>query len=103
MIDTYILDGKIPVECHSLEQWAKSFETTNRHVGDDIFDTIRVSTIFMGLDHSFGNGLPLLFETMIFGGLRDGYQTRCSTWEEAEEMHKAAVALVHGKSEINNS
>ena len=54
-----------------------------------------VSTVFLGLDHNhWGRGPPLLFETMIFGA-KDGseYQERCSTWEEAEEMHKRAVYM----------
>jgi hypothetical protein len=34
---------------------------------------IGISTVFLGLDHRhFGDGPPLLFETMVFGGSRDG-------------------------------
>ena len=28
---------------------------------------IRVSTVFLGLNHQYGGGPPLIFETMIFG------------------------------------
>jgi hypothetical protein len=38
--------------------------------------------------------LPILFETMIFGGRLDNFMNRCSTWEEAEAMHNEAVNLV---------
>jgi hypothetical protein len=31
---------------------------------------------------------------MIFGGPEDGYQRRCSTWDEAEAMHAETVAMV---------
>jgi hypothetical protein len=63
----------------------------------DIGD-IHVSTVFLGIDHNFSDdGPPLLFETMIFGGEHDRHQTRCSTWEEAEAMHKAALELVENK------
>lgn len=51
-----------------------------------------VSTVFLGLDHQFGRGAPLLFETMIFGGARDGDQFRYSTWDEAEDGHAKVVA-----------
>jgi hypothetical protein len=40
----------------------------------------------------WGKGDPLLFETMIFDGNNEDYQTRCSTWAEAEQMHEVAVA-----------
>lgn len=30
----------------------------------------------------------------LMGGEHDGYQDRCTTWEEAEAMHDAAVLLV---------
>jgi hypothetical protein len=48
----------------------------------------------MGLDHSFGGELPILFETMIFGPPKgdETYCERCGTWEEAIDMHEQAVA-----------
>jgi hypothetical protein len=65
-----------------------------RHFGS----TIWVSTVFLGIDHRFGGeGPPLLFETMIFGGPHDQSQYRCSTWQEAEHMHADACALVLGR------
>lgn len=54
----------------------------------------QVSTVFLGIDHNhWGEGLPLLFETMIFGGKHDQEQFRCSTWDEAVDMHEAACEL----------
>jgi len=32
---------------------------------------------------------------MIFGGHHDQYQTRASTWEEAEQQHNDAWAMVY--------
>lgn len=58
------------------------------------FEPVRVSTIFLGLDHSWGNSQPLLFETMVFGGPLDQEQDRYSTWEEAESGHKTMVERV---------
>jgi hypothetical protein len=34
---------------------------------------------------------------MIFGGEHNEYQERYSTWEEAEEGHKRAVAMIGEK------
>lgn len=93
MSDHYILDGQTPVKC-DLMTWARSMEGKKRHVAlDSLSGGIRVSTVFLGLDHSFGQGPPLLFETMIFGGPHDQYQERYATWDEAAAGHEKAVAL----------
>lgn len=61
-------------------------------------DGIRVSTVFLGLDHNFiGDGPPILWETMIFGGRRDGYQRRYSSLYAAIEGHKEALRLAKGR------
>jgi hypothetical protein len=96
MADKYILDGKTPRPTADLMEWARWIETADRHIASDEVNGARVSTVFLGLDHSFGQGDPLLFETMIFGGPHDQYQDRCSTWEQAEVMHAKAVQLVTG-------
>lgn len=91
----YILDeNKNPVPCEDLLTWGRWLETGDRIVKQDTFGDIRVSTVFLGLDHSFGGGEPLLFETMIFGGKHDQWQMRCGTWANAEKMHKTAVRKV---------
>lgn len=76
----YKLNGRTPVE-------AVSFDGCS-HIADEKVGGYRVSTIFLGMDHSWGEGPPLLFETMVFGpGALDQEQDRCSTYEEAEAMH----------------
>ena len=52
-----------------------------------------VSTVFLSIDHAFGGGLPILFETMIFGGPLDGYQWRYHVRVQAERGHQKAVEL----------
>jgi hypothetical protein len=93
----YILGGeygKTPVPC-DLMTWATAFERReNRRVAFDALPGgVSVSTVFLGLDHQFGGGPPLLFETMIFGGPQNDYQERCSTWGEALVQHAKAVAV----------
>jgi hypothetical protein len=63
-------------------------------VAQENIGDVRVSTVFLGMDHSFGEGPPLIFETMIFGGEHDEFQDRCSTYAEAEEMHARACRMV---------
>lgn len=89
----YILEGKTPRLADPME-WAKWFGTTDRHIGNDVIGGVRISTVFLGVDHKWEDGPPLLFETMIFGGPHGEYQTRSSTWDEAEQQHAVAVALV---------
>lgn len=87
MTDKYILDGKTPKPC-TLMEWARWFETADRHVARDVVGDRSVSTVFLGIDHNFGAGEPLLFETMVFDpDWNDLWSDRCSTWEQAEEMH----------------
>jgi len=82
----------IPVE-YVLE-WANMFEDTGaRIVAKDRIGrgNVEVSTVFLGINHSFfGNAPPLWFETMIFGGHLDGYQERCTTWDQAVAQHEIA-------------
>lgn len=94
----YRLEGHTPVACEDLLEWAQSFESSERRVAQtDIKDGVRVSTVFLGMDHNFGSdGPPLLFETMIFGGPHDGYQVRYPTWDEAERGHEEAVSMAAG-------
>jgi hypothetical protein len=89
-----------PATLHEWGCWLESDEgreirqVRSSHIGDH-----HVSTVFMGLDHSFGSGPPLLFETMIFTASKksklDHYQTRSATWESALGHHAAACDLVH--------
>ena len=91
MGDHYILDGKEPRET-DLMTWARWFKDAERHFADEtVGGDVRVSTVFLGLDHSFGAGPPLLFETMVFGGPLDQEQDRYPTWAEAEQGHAAMV------------
>jgi len=76
--------------------WASWLETADRHIGFTELEsgTVKVSTVFLGLNHSFGEGPPVLFETMIFGGEHDELQTRYHTREAAEQGHEDIVNLV---------
>jgi len=85
MSEHYRLEGKTVVPC-DLRTWAKSIEG-NHHVADETIGEARVSTVFLGLDHSFGGPVPILFETMVFGGALDGEQVRYTNWDDAERGH----------------
>jgi len=92
----YILKDHIVIEEPNLMRWAKWFESADRIVKQTEIGRSKVSTVFLGLDHSFGHGLHLLFETMVFGGPTAGEQERYETWEEAEAGHEQMVKDVKG-------
>jgi hypothetical protein len=58
-------------------------------------DEVRVSTVFLGLDHSYFLKIPTLWETMIFGGENDqAYQERYASYEQAIEGHQKAINFI---------
>jgi len=84
MNDKYILDGNgNPVVEPDLIKWASWFETADRVVKQTAFDNVRVSTVFLGLNHAFADGPPVLRETMVFGGPLDGEMERYENRSEA--------------------
>ena len=55
----------------------------------------RVSTVWLGCDHSFGEGAPIIFETMVFGiEGADEYMQRYATEEQARAGHAETVTVV---------
>lgn len=92
MTDRYILDDQHnPVPCPDLMKWAVWFGATDRRVDFTTFPGGHVSTVFLGLDHSFG-GEPQLFETMAFPTVGDEDCERTATWAGAEVAHSRMVA-----------
>lgn len=68
-IDRYILneDGE-PVPEPDLLAWGRWLETADRQLAEDFVGAVRVSTVFLGIDHRFhGEGPPIVWETMVFG------------------------------------
>lgn len=103
----WILDENhqpIPVG-NSLEWVLFNDDLSKRRVAEtDVTPEVRVSTVFLGLDHNYkGTGAPILFETMVFGNIEDGqsdYQRRYETREEAEIGHEATVGWLRHKLNV---
>ena len=89
----YVLDkAGNPKKCHDLFMWERSLSPAKRRVARTQRDTFMVSTVFLGIDHGWGDGPPILFETMCFGGPLDQDQNRATTKEQAQVMHDDMVA-----------
>ena len=94
MSEWYILDESHNPQPATIEQWSKWSTAEAKRVARDEVGDSSISTVFLGLDHSFEGGWPLLFETMVFGGHLDGEMDRYYTWKEALEGHKQMVDRV---------
>jgi len=98
-IARYILSGHDPVPCDDLGAWIAWMRTPGRWVeSTEIIDSagspVRVCTVFIGLDLSFGLDDPILFETMVLGGTYDRELYRYCTWDESRTGHAAVVDRV---------
>ena len=85
----------------TLEQWADALEQPH-HVGNTVLKgpargTKWVSTIWLGSNQNFGNGPPLIFESMVFATRPRTYRElaceRYATKVEAQEGHAALCCL----------
>jgi hypothetical protein len=98
MSELYKLENGVPVRCESTIEWGQWIENKeNRRIAYAEKDGVKVSTVFLGVDHGFGTEKGVLFETMIFGGDNDGYQGRYQTLTEAKAGHERAMVLAFGE------
>jgi len=103
MMEMYKLVDKIPVPC-TIEEWGETHRSASRTLGlTKLPDGYRVSTVFLGLDHRWGDeGPPILFETMVFSG--EGFDEqdmdRYCTYQEAVDGHWAMVEKHGGKKPL---
>ena len=100
----YILDDKGNVKKESDPiKWAAFLEPfEKRQVALSHIDKIRVSTVFLTMDHNFsGTGEPILWETMAFFGDNgdngdddDDYTRRYTSKEDALIGHSEVVKQI---------
>ena len=98
--DKYILNeqGQAVPE-YDLMTWAMWFEErTNRVVKQEWVENVKISTVFLGLDHNFNDdGPPILWETMAFSNnkLFQCESNRCAgDRDQAEAMHEEMKRIV---------
>lgn len=111
-IKWYLLDdNNIPYEETDLIKVNNFFESPKRITKQEYpipnNETVSVSTVFLALDHniSFNNEkdkLPILWETMVFGGEFDGYQKRYTSHKDALKGHKLIVSKIKRNAQATN-
>ncbi len=96
MDDKYLWDPQTHRvwQVDDLIAWGTALQTLDRKVAKENVLGLKISTIFLGLDHRLGgDGPPLLFETMVF---REGDWTdlECQRYEHYEEALAGHSAIV---------
>lgn len=74
-----------------LETWAVIMSSPHRIIKQETVGNYYISTVFLGIDHAFNGGKPILFETMLFSKLPNHQTERYHTWNEALKGHKKWV------------
>jgi hypothetical protein len=80
----------------TMRQWARLTEERNSRVSvSTLADGTYISTVWVGLDYSFGSERqPLIYETMVFPSENDWHELDCerySTRVQAVAGHQAMV------------
>lgn len=100
MLQYFILDENRQPKPATLLAWARWFEKdpADRVIVKTTIVDVDVSTVFLGIDHSYElGGPPLLYETLVFGGPMDGQMMRYSTEAQARQGHTHLVQEVAAK------
>lgn len=102
----YILvNGK--VKTANIFEFGQWFAETSNSIDRTNIGDVLVSTVFLGIDHSFefienwNENKPILFETMVFGGKMDQYLRRWSSFGEAKRGHYEIVDAIRNNREPN--
>lgn len=88
--------------------WAKmSAQDKFKRVAEDTIyidgKKIWISTVWLGLDHNWGDGPPLIFETMVFREGKGDEMERYTTVEQAREGHQAMVEKIMALGEVTEA
>jgi hypothetical protein len=98
----YILNAAgDPAPCEDLLEWARWYEERdNRRVALDEVNGVRVSTVFLGLDHGWGRGAPVLWETMSFPREDTPPDDPRWKWSDYQERYTSAADARAGHARV---
>ncbi len=95
----YILKDKEVVETKDVLEAARHFASLDRILKQEHVGPYWISTVFLGFDHSFVSGKPVLFESMVFKQDKSVGMDRYETYGEAMEGHRRLVEKYRAKVE----
>ena len=93
-------ETKEAIKVENLQDLA--FDVEHRRVGLYENGSIMLSTVFLGIDHSYLSSEPILFETMLFVGNASVIQHRYTTYKKAEQGHSFILSSYVKKEFIPN-
>jgi hypothetical protein len=81
-MDTYDRSGN----AITIEEWGLLFQRKGycRVDHTSVVEGVSVSTVWLGMDHGHDGGVPVIFESMVFGGQHDNYCERYTAETEAK-------------------
>jgi len=105
----YRLEGKECIPMFDCIEWGRWFQDADRIVKRDDLkcgeNAILVSTVFLGLDHGWGEGKPILFETMVFLNGKQwntgAFFDRYNGYDEAVKGHLEILKKVKAELKAN--
>lgn len=85
----FVLDENGIVRPATIEKFLNQYRNPENRIIEktELDEDVEVSTVFLGLNHAFCDGPPIVFETMIFGGQFHEMMWRYSTLEQAQQGH----------------
>lgn len=93
----YILIGKrvFKTDLEGYAKWERKKPDRSRIALTNVSPTVVVSTVFLMIDHGYhrGEGKPVVFETMVFGGKHNGDGERYTTYNKALNGHERWVTI----------
>lgn len=80
----------------TLDQWMELIANLDykRVALTEFPDGTTISTVWLGMDHQWGDGPMQIFETMVFGSALDQSQWRYASEEQALRGHAETLELV---------
>lgn len=101
MADYFDKDGT-PLD---MMTWARMHSDDKyRRVDLTLMEKYAISTVWLGLNHNWSDGPPLIFETAVFdrsGDMLDQYMDRYTTLEQAQAGHHHITQMVQELEEMD--
>ena len=82
------------------ECMAAGYIDESKRVDITVVRGVTVSTVWLGLDHGFGVGPPLIFETMVFSGSRRRPRSVVRRWRDTQWRWASETEALDGHDRI---
>jgi hypothetical protein len=92
----YKLQGQSPIIAESFLDWCLWMGSADTRVMVNDIYNVNISTVFVRINlDPQQSGEPMIFETLVSGGVLDRKRNHWSTWEQAMQGHLKICAQVH--------